>query len=95
MNDPSDVQDQITADIRAQLARQRMSFTELGRRLNRPASWVGRHLNGVTPLTVPDLELIADVLGVQLTIHLGPVAMPGPPLFTTGVVPTNEERVTL
>lgn len=57
--------DRVAEEIRALMARQRMSGRELARRLNVSASWVNYRLTGSQPIDVNDLELIAEALGVD------------------------------
>jgi transcriptional regulator with XRE-family HTH domain len=52
-----------TAEIRAELGRQRLSGLELARRLGRTQSWIARRMTCVVPMTLEDLEDIAEALG--------------------------------
>lgn len=59
------------ANIRGELARQRVSARELARRLDVPPMWVHRRLTGQAPLTVDDLLRIAAELDVPAASLLG------------------------
>lgn len=52
------------ANLRAALARRRMSGRELARQLDKPPMWVHRRLAGEQAITIDDLTLIAGVLGI-------------------------------
>lgn len=54
--------DTVTAEVRAELGRQRMSGAELAKRLGVSGVWVSRRLSGHSPLTTDDLEAIAVIL---------------------------------
>lgn len=66
--------DRIAEEIRALLARRRMSGRELARRLDVSPSWLSYRLTGVQPIDVNDLEMIAEVLDVNVTDLLGVAA---------------------
>jgi transcriptional regulator with XRE-family HTH domain len=53
------------ANIRAALARRRMSGRELSEQLERSPMWVQRRMAGTSPISVNDLELIAGALGLE------------------------------
>ncbi len=52
------------AEVRAQLARKRISAAELGRRLGWTQSYTARRVDGRQPLDMDDLEQIADFLEI-------------------------------
>ena len=52
----------IAGEVRAQLARRRMSGRELSRRVGAKPAWMDRRLTGKTPMDVDDLEVIARAL---------------------------------
>lgn len=54
-------------EIRALLARRRISAAELARRTGLKQSTLARRMTGETAFDLDDLELIAEVLGVQVT----------------------------
>src|SRR5690606_22378013 len=58
--------DLVAEEIRARLARQRLSGRELARRLGVSASWVSYRLTGSQPIDLNDLERIAKALGVSV-----------------------------
>lgn len=58
--------EEVAAEIRAVLARRRMSGRDLARLLNREQSWVSRRLSGATPMTTNDLDEITASLGITI-----------------------------
>lgn len=50
-------------ELRAELARQRISGREFARRLDRNHIWVARRLNGEVPITADELREFAFILG--------------------------------
>lgn len=56
--------DDTAANIRAAMARQKISGRELARRLGETPMWVQRRVSGQGPTTVDDLARIAEVLNV-------------------------------
>lgn len=59
------------ANIRAELARQRISGRELARRLGENYMWVQRRTSGDSPITTVDLMRIAEALHVSPLDLLG------------------------
>lgn len=59
--------DQIPAEVRAEMARQRLSGRALAVRLGWPQNRMSRRLAGVTPFTVDELMLVAAELKVPVT----------------------------
>lgn len=57
-------------EIRALLARKRISGVRLATAIGKSQSYVSRRLTGETPFDVDDLEGIARVLGVDITAFL-------------------------
>jgi transcriptional regulator with XRE-family HTH domain len=55
------------ANIRAALARRRMSGRELSVLMHRSPMWVQRRAAGTSPITVNDLEAIAAALDISAT----------------------------
>lgn len=53
-------------EIRAEMARQRLTQRQLAVRLDTTAAWLNRRLQGHTPLTVDDIEVIAQALDVPM-----------------------------
>lgn len=63
----------VAANIRAELDRQGISFRELGRRLNKPISYVSTRLGenqNAVPIRLEELEEIAGALGVPVARFL-------------------------
>lgn len=56
----------VAEEIRALLARRRISASELARRMDVTQPYISRRLTGDTALDLDDLERIANVLGVQV-----------------------------
>ncbi len=54
-------------EIRALLARRRISAAELARRTGMKQSTLARRMTGETAFDLDDLEVIAEVLGVEVT----------------------------
>lgn len=63
--------DIVAEEIRVEMARQRLSQTDLARLLQQGQPWVSRRLSGATPITVDDLELIARTLRVRAEDLMG------------------------
>ena len=57
----------VAAEIRAALARQRITQSALAERLGVSHAWVSRRLSGEVPLTIPDVTQIAAELGVEVS----------------------------
>jgi transcriptional regulator with XRE-family HTH domain len=55
----------VAEEVRALMARRRMTGAELARRLGVSQMWISYRLNGRQPIDLDDLERIARVLGVQ------------------------------
>lgn len=56
----------VAAEIRAEVARQRVTHRELGRRINLSQPQVTRRLNGRLAMDTAELERIAQALGVSV-----------------------------
>lgn len=54
----------VASEIRAEMARQKMSGRELARRLERSPNWVSLKVSGSQVIDLAELELIADALGL-------------------------------
>lgn len=63
----------VVGEIRAELARQRVSQSELAARLGVSRAYVTRRLSDHTPLSITDLANIADLLGVPVANFTAPV----------------------
>lgn len=57
-----EAQEAIAAELRARLARKRITDTEMARRLNVGQSWFTRRKNGNTPFTAQELWLVCNVM---------------------------------
>lgn len=58
--------DLVAEELRALLARRRISGRELARQLEESPSWVNYRLTGHTPIGLNDMQRIAEALGVGL-----------------------------
>lgn len=58
--------DHVAEELRALLARRRMSGRDLAKRLGTSPSWVSYRLTGTTEIGLTDLERIAAELGVEV-----------------------------
>jgi transcriptional regulator with XRE-family HTH domain len=56
----------VSEELRAALARKRMTGRELARRMQAPPSSVARWLAGDCPLTVDDVERMADAVQIDM-----------------------------
>ena len=74
MSRPMEQTQALAANIRAELARQRISGRELARLLDEQPSWVHRRLSAAQEITVDDLYRIASVLNVPAQTLLGSAA---------------------
>lgn len=57
----------VAVEVRAEMARQRMTQQELADKLGHSKTYVYRRLNGLTPLSMVDLVSIAHALDVAVT----------------------------
>lgn len=80
--------EQVAEEIRALLARRRMSGRELARRMGASPSWVNFRLTGAQPINLDDLQRIAEVLEVDIT-DLLPRPNPGRVIATIGSHPST------
>ena len=60
------LRERVAEELRALLARRKVTPTELGRKLGRSQTWVWRRLEGEVAFDLNDLEVIADALGVAV-----------------------------
>lgn len=61
-SDPVPFRELLAAEVRAHLARQRLSNRKFARMLGLQPTWIDRRLNGTTPMTADDIELFANAL---------------------------------
>ena len=62
----------VSAEIRAEMARQRLSQKELARRLGWSRAALSRRLTGGTSWSIDEADKIAELLGVRLRELVGP-----------------------
>jgi len=62
------------AEIRAEMARQRITGRELARRLGENPQWAAQRINGVVPLNTDDIPRFAEALGMTTKRLLEQVA---------------------
>jgi transcriptional regulator with XRE-family HTH domain len=58
--------EEVAAEIRAALARRKMSSRQLARLMDLPTATVGRWTSGVTPMTLDQAGAVAEALGLDL-----------------------------
>lgn len=75
---PSRLSDRVAAEVRANMARARMTQTDLALALGLTQSAVSKRLRGKIAFSVDELEKIADVLGVHPATLLGGIGGNGP-----------------
>jgi transcriptional regulator with XRE-family HTH domain len=63
----AEADEKVAAEIRAALARQRVTQSALADRLGVSQAWVSRRLSGEVPLTIADITQIAAELGVEVS----------------------------
>lgn len=66
----------MAAEVRAEMARQRVSQSELAERLGRNQPWVSVRLTGQVPFVVDDLNDVCRALGVSIVTLFGRVTDP-------------------
>jgi len=59
---PTDLRDTVATEVRAEMARQRLSQQALAERLGEKQWWVSKRLTRSIPFTIEDLERIATAL---------------------------------
>nr|WP_146177648.1 helix-turn-helix transcriptional regulator [Sphaerisporangium cinnabarinum] len=67
----------VAAQVRAELARHRVSGRELARQTGLDPQYWWRRLSGKTPLNVEDLVQVAAVLNVPVSALVAPLDGPG------------------
>lgn len=58
-------------NVRAEMARQRLTQFDLARALNLSQAAVSRRLSGLTPFDVNEVQAVGDLLGLPATVLLG------------------------
>lgn len=82
---PARLTDLVAAEVRAQMARIRMTQTQLAASLGLPQSAVSNRLRGKVAFSVDELQAVAETLGVHPAVLLGgaPGNTPEPPSQNT------------
>lgn len=62
----------VSAEIRAEMARQRLSQKEMARRLGWSRAALSRRLTGGTGWSINEADKVAELLGVELRMLVGP-----------------------
>lgn len=76
--DPAEgLSQRVAEEVRALMARQRITQTRLAEVLDIPQSSVSARLRGTTPFKLPELEQLAALFGVHLAVLFG-LPIPGP-----------------
>lgn len=70
----SNLSEKISSEVRAELARQRLSQAEVATAMGRSQAYLSRRLSGETPFDVDDLDRLTEILGVPVTALLGALA---------------------
>lgn len=87
--------EQVAAELRAHLARQRISGRTLAKLLGENQTWVSRRLSGHVPLDTDDLQRIANVLGLTpMELLAGIPFDPTAHRRTAPVTQPNIDRIT-
>lgn len=63
--------ERIASNVRAEMARRRITQTEIAKKAGIPQSGLSRRLVGSTPFTVNEIERIAEVLDIQVNELIG------------------------
>ncbi len=66
----TEVDQNVASEIRAQLARHRVSQRQLAERLHVNYMWISRRASGEVPVTVGDLHSIANALEIDPDVFL-------------------------
>jgi len=66
MTQPQTLADTVAGEIRATMARQRVSAAVIAKALGKSPMYVSRRLSGDVPFDLADLERVVSVLGVQV-----------------------------
>lgn len=86
----STVSEWVAGEVRAHIARQRITGVELAKRMGASQRYVSRRLKGDTPIDVDDLVRIADALDVPVTDLLPSTVRSG--RDTAGYPAASEQR---
>lgn len=83
MSDTYTLSARVAEEIRAVLARRRMSGRQLATHLGVSQTWMSSRLSGSTPIDLNDLERIASVIGIEV-VDLLPRPTEGRTVVTAG-----------
>lgn len=61
----------VPEDLRAHMARRRLTQTEIASALGKSNNWLSRRLRGTYAITLDDLDRIAAACGLVVTITIG------------------------
>lgn len=64
-------EDQVVANVRAELERKQMSGAELGRQMGVSQAWVSRRMTGEVSFSLAELRKVADILKTPIDQILG------------------------
>jgi len=77
MQNQSPLNDSVSAEIRAEMARQSITQYELASRVNWAQSQLSKRLRGVVPFSTDELERIARALDIPLGQLMSPSTLAG------------------
>ena len=83
MTDTYSLSERVAEEIRALLARRRMSGRQLAAALGVSQTWMSSRLSGSTPIDLNDLERIAQVLSIDAS-NLMPLSAEGRTVVVAG-----------
>lgn len=66
----------VSGNVRAEMARRKISQKQLGKALGLTQAAVSKRLRDITPWSVPELEATADLLGMDVSQLLAAPAEP-------------------
>lgn len=78
------LREQVAEEVRALMARRRISGVKLAEKLGRSQPYIWRRLNGETAFDVDDLQALAGILNVGVLELFGASASPSNPLRAEG-----------
>ena len=56
----------VLGNVRAEIARRRLSQSDIAREMGQNQQWLSRRLIGYVPLSVPELMTLAGIIGVDI-----------------------------
>ncbi|HEY3435956.1 MAG TPA: helix-turn-helix transcriptional regulator [Solirubrobacterales bacterium] len=63
---PAPLTELVAEQVRAEMARRRISGTQLGAKIGKPPRYISRRLTGVVAFDTEDLAAISEALGVDV-----------------------------